>query len=295
MASARNYGAGGGADAQLGGSAQVELISSLEEYPYKDGVGDDKKPLTPLADAVLKFTWCFTVRGVCQCPETSSGRTCSCVIQVGQGTDVEYIVVSGDPQLIVRALVDVVEQQRTLADSDDDGDDDGDEDIPEPIPETEKLLEMGQVKLLALAKRTGAKKADIDRALTAADGKHPFSLWAMFRRFTHYEITENGFWRITQKNVKILGRNAKPKHSLVHHYTDGKGKTQPEVNGRHLIKCRILRATEAEDRHVIDARLALVHTEVRATSVPVECTTAEQWLTLRLSGQAVVDDDHKRA
>jgi hypothetical protein len=228
----------------------VATITTLEKYPYADGVGDNGQRLSSLADAVLKFVWIFTVRGKCQCVRTN-GRGCACVVNVGQGTDVEYVPVCGDPQLVVQSLVSCIEAHRDLAD---------------PISEEEEeeedeLGEMGQVALVALAKRTGVAGEQIDRARCAADGTHPFSLWAMFRRFTTHEVTESGFWRITTNNAKVLGRSVKPNSNIAHYYLDETGKMQLEVPGRHRVMCRILRVNEPRDRRIFQARLAVVHTE----------------------------------
>eukprot|EP01043_Picozoa_sp_COSAG02_P062223 COSAG02_NODE_8531_length_2534_cov_20.902259_2_plen_297_part_00 len=247
-------------DQQLGGTAVVTTITTLEKYPYADGVGDNGQRLSSLADAVLKFVWIFTVRGKCQCVRTN-GRGCACVVNVGQGTDVEYVPVCGDPQLVVQSLVSCIEAHRDLAD---------------PISEEEEeeedeLGEMGQVALVALAKRTGVAGEQIDRARCAADGAHPFSLWAMFRRFTTHEVTESGFWRITTNNAKVLGRSVKPNSNIAHYYLDETGKMQLEVPGRHRVMCRILRVNEPRDRRIFQARLAVVHTEVRVASTFTAC------------------------
>jgi hypothetical protein len=93
------------------------------------------------------------------------------------------------------------------------------------------------------------------------------SLYAMFRRYTGLSVTETGFWRILTDHPKVLGDSVKQTNTLKHIYIDASGEQVLEVPGLHLTKCRVLRADNPRDLHMITERLKTVHTSVRVGCV----------------------------
>ena len=71
------------------------------------------------------------------------------------------------------------------------------------------------------------------RRLTA-QGTHPFSLFALFKRYTTHKITESGFFKLHTTHTKVLGRSIRSSPGLLHKYADVRGEIQTEVPGRHL-------------------------------------------------------------
>ena len=163
----------------------------------------------------------------------------------------QYIPVCGDPQLVIVALATLIERKRGSAPAA----------VELPAPDGVRKLTL--TPLVKLAEDAGASADEIKEAKAAAQGTHPFSLFALFKRYTTHKITERGFFTLLTTHTKVLGRGIKSSHGLLHKYADARGEIQTEVPGRHLTYCRLLRATDARDVHVIKARLAVVHTEVR--------------------------------
>ena len=119
-------------------------------------------------------------------------------------TDWQFIPVNGDPKLIIRALAKLIDIKRPMGDEILESDED-----ELQLPPLKELLECKQKKLVQLAQTVGASDIEIKTAKAASEGAHPFSLYAMFRRFTNHQppLTEQGFWKVLTTTCTVTTKD----------------------------------------------------------------------------------------